>query len=127
QVAQGGNPRDIKIQLAKEIVDRFHGHKAALQAENDFITRFQKNLMPDEMPEIILHASPEGMSIPQVLKSAGLTPSTSDAIRMIQQNAVKMNGEKIENNNQAIAIGGPYVFQVGKRKFARITIKKKQV
>jgi tyrosyl-tRNA synthetase len=126
QVAKGSNPRDIKVLFALEIVERFHDKKSAQQAQDDFVTRFQKNLMPDEMPEIILTADSNGLPITQLLKSAGLTPSTSDAIRMIQQSAVKIDGEKIEDTHLVIPVGSIQVYQVGKRKFARVTLKKEK-
>jgi tyrosyl-tRNA synthetase len=117
-VAQGTNPRDIKILLAKEIIARFHSEEDANAAEQEFINRFQKGAIPDEMPEFSFES---GVAISNVLKDAGLVASTSDAMRMIRQGAVKSEGEKIEDTKWALD-AGVYVLQVGKRKFARVTI-----
>ena len=123
-VEEGANPRDTKILLAKEIIARFHDSEAAEAAHQDFIQRFQKNAMPDEMPEITLTASEdEGMRIANLLKEAGLVVSTSNAMQMIKQGAVKINGdEKVTDNRLVIEKGSEAVYQVGKRKFARITL-----
>lgn len=120
EVANGRNPRDVKILLAKEIIARFHDEAAADAAEQDFINRFQKGAIPDEMPELTLsHELP----LANVLKEANLVASTSDANRMIKQGAVKIDGEKVsdEQAKQPLA-KGTAVYQVGKRKFARITL-----
>nr|WP_086940087.1 tyrosine--tRNA ligase [Thaumasiovibrio occultus] len=117
-VADGKNPRDVKILLAKEIIARFHSEADADAAEQEFINRFQKGAMPDEMPEFTFDA---GIAISNLLKDAGLVGSTSDAMRMIRQGAVKQDGEKLEDTKYEPA-AGVYVFQVGKRKFARVTI-----
>ena len=122
EVAAGRNPRDIKVQFAQEIVARFHDQKAALSALADFEARFKQGAMPDDMPEVRLTAGATGISIGQVLKQAGLTPSTSEATRMIDQGGVKLNGEKISDKSHALLPGVTVVLQVGKRKFARITI-----
>ncbi|MFT5676228.1 MAG: tyrosyl-tRNA synthetase, partial [Paraglaciecola sp.] len=95
QIAQGANPRDIKIALAKEIIQRFHSEQDAEAAHQDFIQRFQKNAIPDDMPEITVTIGMDGMAIANLLKEAGLVTSTSDAIRMIKQSAVKIDGEKV--------------------------------
>ncbi|CAH0526819.1 tyrosine--tRNA ligase [Vibrio hippocampi] len=113
------NPRDIKILLAKEIIARFHSEADADAAEQEFINRFQKGAMPDEMPEFELEA---GMPIGNLLKEAGLVNSTSDAMRMIRQGAVKIDGEKVEDT-KLVPAEGQAVYQVGKRKFARVTLK----
>ncbi|MGL5336650.1 MAG: tyrosine--tRNA ligase [Enterovibrio sp.] len=118
QMAAGSNPRDIKIMLAKEIIARFHDQNAADAAEADFINRFQKGAMPDEMPEISLA---HGIAIANLLKEAGLVDSTSEALRMIQQGGVKRDGEKV-SDTKLVPEAGTAVFQVGKRKFARITL-----
>ncbi len=120
EVANGRNPRDVKILLAKEIIARFHDEAAADAAEQDFINRFQKGAIPDEMPELTLsHELP----LANVLKKANLVASTSDANRMIKQGAVKIDGEKVsdEQAKQPLA-KGTAVYQVGKRKFVRITL-----
>ena len=121
-VEQGANPRDLKFLLAEEIIARFHSQSAAVAAREDFIARFQKGAMPDEMDEISLVAEGEGMPIASLLKAAGLVGSTSDAMRMIQQGGVKMDGAKIEDRSLLIEKGISAVFQVGKRKFAKITV-----
>mgnify|MGYP000495033496 CR=1 FL=1 len=121
QVAVGQNPRDIKIDLAKELIARFHSDAAAEQAHADFIKRFQKNALPDDIPEITL-TSGEPMAIGNLLKEAGLVASTSEAMRMIKQGAVKIDGEKVSDNKLAISAGSEAVYQVGKRKFAKVTV-----
>ena len=122
EVEQGRNPRDIKVMFAQEIVTRFHDAAAATAALADFEARFQKGALPDEMPEFTL-VCPEGeMSVAHLLKEAGLVDSTSEAMRMIQQGGVKLNGEKIADKNGRVPSGTVYVAQVGKRKFARVTL-----
>lgn len=122
QVEQGANPRDIKIALAKEIIERFHSSEAAEGAYQDFVQRFQKNAIPDDMPEFSLALPAEGMVIGNLLKDAGLVASTSDAMRMIKQGAVKIDGEKVTDPRQSLNTPGQAVYQVGKRKFARVTL-----
>jgi tyrosyl-tRNA synthetase len=122
EIADGKNPRDIKFLLGEEIVARFHDASAAKKAWENFIARFQQGAMPDDMPEITLSA-PEGvLLIANVLKEAGLTSSTSEALRMIRQGAVKIDGEKVTDTKQEIASGTRHVYQVGKRRFARVTL-----
>ncbi|WGZ93514.1 MAG: tyrosine--tRNA ligase [Candidatus Thiothrix putei] len=121
-VEQGANPRDLKFLLAEELIARFHSQAAAVGAREDFIARFQKGAMPDEMDEISLVAEGAGMPIASLLKAAGLIGSTSDALRMIQQGGVKVDGIKVEDRNLLIEKGITAVFQVGKRKFAKITL-----
>lgn len=118
-VANGKNPRDVKFLLAKEIIARFHSEADADAAEQEFISRFQKGNMPEEMPEFEFEA---GMPIANLLKDAELVNSTSDAMRMIRQGAVKIDGEKVEDTKLTPA-AGTAVYQVGKRKFARVTLK----
>ena len=118
-VANGKNPRDVKILLAKEIIARFHDEAAADAAEQEFINRFQKGAIPDEMPEFTFEGE---MGLASLLTEAGLVPSTSEAIRAAQQGGVKIDGEKVEDVKQT-AQKGTFVYQVGKRKFARITMK----
>ncbi|MFD2165297.1 tyrosine--tRNA ligase [Thalassotalea euphylliae] len=122
KIAEGANPRDIKIELAKEIIARFHDQAAADAAQQEFINRFQKGAMPDEMPEFTF--TPEGgeLAIANLLKDAGLVASTSEAMRMIKQGAAKIDGEKVADNKLQVASGTTAVYQVGKRKFARVTI-----
>ncbi|MEG9488944.1 tyrosine--tRNA ligase [Mannheimia indoligenes] len=118
-VANGKNPRDVKILLAKEIIARFHDEDAADAAEQEFINRFQKGAIPDEMPEFSFEGE---IGLAALLKEAGLVPSTSEAIRSAQQGGVKIDGEKVEDVKQN-AQKGTFVYQVGKRKFARITVR----
>ncbi|MEZ8203074.1 tyrosine--tRNA ligase [Vibrio splendidus] len=117
-VEAGKNPRDVKVLLAKEIIARFHSEADAEAAEQEFVNRFAKNQVPDEMPEFEFEA---GLPIANVLKEAGLVNSTSDAMRMIKQGAAKLEGEKIEDS-KFVPEAGTAVYQVGKRKFARITL-----
>ena len=121
-VAMGINPRDIKFHLGKEIVERFYDLAAAEKAQQNFIERFQKGAMPDEMPEMELAAQDGVLPIANLLKQAQLTNSTSDALRMIKQGAVKMDGEKISDSKLEIMSGSSAVYQVGKRKFARVKV-----
>jgi tyrosyl-tRNA synthetase len=122
EVEAGRNPRDIKVALAKEIVERFHGKRAAEQALADFEARFRDGAMPDEMPEIALHGGGQPMLLTQMLKQAGLTPSTSEALRVLDQGGVRLDGERVGDKALKLA-PGTYVLQVGKRKFARVTLK----
>lgn len=121
-INEGMNPRDVKFELAKELIARFHDQTTAEKAQQNFIERFQKGAMPDEMPEIDLEADGKGLAIAQLLKQAGLTSSTSDALRMIKQGAVRIDGERVEDRKLEIAVGSTHIFQVGKRRFARVTI-----
>ncbi|AUI66383.1 MULTISPECIES: tyrosine--tRNA ligase [Glaesserella] len=118
-VEAGRNPRDVKILLAKEIIARFHSEADADAAEQEFINRFQKGAMPDEMPEFTFEGD---IGLATLLKEAGLVPSTSEAIRSAQQGGVKIDGEKVDDVKQN-AQKGTFVYQVGKRKFARVTVK----
>ncbi len=123
EMAAGKNPRDIKFLLAEEIIARFHSEAAATQAREGFIAQFAKNRIPDDIPEFSFEAGDEGYAIANLLKDAGLTGSTSDALRMVQQGAVKLDGEKIEDKSLKVQAGTEGVFQVGKRKFARIAVR----
>jgi tyrosyl-tRNA synthetase len=118
----GKNPRDIKFLLAQEIITRFHDANAAASAKQDFITRFAKGAIPEEIAEISLTLEQNEIGIATVLKQAGLTSSTSDSFRMIQQGAVRIDGEKVTDKGLALVRGAVFVAQVGKRKFARITL-----
>ncbi len=122
KIDEGENPRDIKFLLAKEIITRFHDAKAAEAAQADFINRFSNNAIPDEMPELGINVGADGMAIANVLKESGLVNSTSDAHRMIKQGAVKIDGERVEDSKQLLKAGFSAVLQVGKRKFARVTL-----
>lgn len=121
-IEAGTNPRDIKIELAKEIIARFHDQAAAESAHQEFINRFQKGAMPDEMPEFTFQPENGELAIANLLKDAELVTSTSEAMRMIKQGAAKIDGEKVADNKVVISAGTTAVFQVGKRKFARVTI-----
>lgn len=122
-IKEGTNPRDIKYELAKEIVGRFHGgHVAANQAMRNFIARFRKGDIPDDMPEITVKSSAGQLPIANLLKEAKLVSSTTDAMRMIRQGAVKIDGEKVSDTKLPINAGTTQVYQVGKRRFARVTI-----
>ncbi|MHB1176271.1 MAG: tyrosine--tRNA ligase [Sulfuriferula sp.] len=122
QINAGANPRDTKVRFAQEIVARFHGPAAAGQALNDFEARFRQGAIPDVMPEVSLQADNGSLSITQVLKQAGLTTSTSDAMRMIEQGGVRLDGDKISDKTWVLSAGTCVVVQVGKRKFSRVTI-----
>ena len=122
QIEQGENPRNIKFLLAEEIITRFHDEAAATAAREGFIAQFQKGAVPDDIPEIELEGGEEGIPIANLLKDTSLVGSTSDAHRMAKQGAVKMDGEKIANSRMKVMAGGPYIFQVGKRRFAKVTI-----
>lgn len=121
-VEGGRNPRDVKVMLAQELVARFHGARAAEEALADFEARFQRNAMPDDMPEVNVTVGPDGMVLFQVLKQAGLTGSTSEAMRMIEQGAVRLNGERADDKGLLLCAGGKVVLQVGKRKFASVVL-----
>jgi tyrosyl-tRNA synthetase len=124
---QGANPRNFKVLLAQEIVERFHDKAAAERALENFEARFQRGAMPDEIEELTVSVGgmflrPDHCSITHLLKEAGLTSSTSEAIRMINQGAVKIDGEKVSDTKLVLAVGSKHVYQVGKRKFARVEV-----
>ncbi|KEI35973.1 tyrosyl-tRNA synthetase [Francisella sp. W12-1067] len=121
-VLEGTNPRDIKIELAKELIQRFHSVEAAENAYQDFIQRFQKNQIPEDINVVELDIK-GSLPITNLLKEAGLVASTSEANRMIKQGAVKVDGEKVDDNKLVFTAGTENVFQVGKRKFAKVIIK----
>jgi tyrosyl-tRNA synthetase len=121
-VAAGLNPRDVKFQLCQEIVTRFHDRGAAEAAQANFVARFQKGNLPDDMPEILLDSEGGRLGIATILKGAGLTGSTSEAFRMIQQGAVRIDGERVADRELTVQAGCTHVVQIGKRRFARITV-----
>jgi tyrosyl-tRNA synthetase len=121
-IANGANPRDVKFEFAKEIVERFHGRAAAQTAASEFNARFRDGALPEEMPEVTLHAPAAGLAITQLLKQAGLVPSASEANRVIEQGGVRVDGERVSERSLTLARGKTCVVQVGKRKVARITI-----
>ena len=125
EVERGLNPRDIKVRLAKEIVSRFHDNAAADKAHQDFIARFQKGEIPEDMPEYTLLSDGSGLPVPRILTDTALTVGTSEAMRLIKQGGVRRDGERLSDPKQRIAPGETVVFQVGKRKFARVTVKSK--
>jgi tyrosyl-tRNA synthetase len=121
EIAAGANPRNIKVRFAQEIVARFHHQEAAEEALKDFELR-SKGGIPDEVPEVAIKIAEASVSVPQLLKQAGLVASTSEAMRAIDQGGVKLDGEKVSDKHQQVAKGTEVVAQVGKRKFARVTI-----
>jgi len=122
EIAAGRNPRDVKFELGMELVDRFHGAGSGAHARDEFIARFQQGALPEDMAEVTLSAGADGIGLANVLKGAGLVPSTSDAFRQIKQGAVKVDGERAEDGTLKFAAGATHVFQVGKRRVARVTI-----
>ncbi len=121
-VDNGMNPRDAKFDLATEIVARFHDAASAKAAKDDFIARFQQGAMPDEMPELSLEAVDGQLGIAHLLKRAGLVTSTSEAFRMIKQGAVRIDGERIEDRSLQLEVGSTNVYQVGRRRIARVSL-----
>ena len=122
ECAEGRNPRDAKVELAQEIVARFHSRQAAETALAEFESRFRDHAMPDSMPEVTLHSGGQGLALPQLCKQAGLTASTSEAMRLIEQRGLKVDGEVVADKTRVVAAGTTVVIQAGKRKFARVTI-----
>jgi len=123
-VEAGANPRDIKFELAVELVDRFHSAGAGVRAREAFIARFTQGQMPEDMPELRLKAEGGGLGVAHLLKRAGLVTSTSEALRMLSQGAVRIDGERCEDRDRQVAAGSCHVYQVGKRRFARVTIER---
>jgi tyrosyl-tRNA synthetase len=122
EVTQGRNPRDIKVLLAQEMVTRFHSARAAELALQEFEARFKQGALPEDMPEVAVTTAEGVIGIAQLLKQAGLVESTSDALRMIAQAAVKLDGERVSDKTLQIKAGVSVVAQVGKRKFAKINV-----
>ncbi len=122
EVQEGKNPRDVKYLLAEEIITRFHSVKAAKSAKRNFIDRFAKGAIPDEMPEVSLNLQDAYIGVATMLKQAGLTSSTSESFRMIKQGAVKIDGGKVEDKDLQLKQGQKLIAQVGKRKFVRIEL-----
>ena len=121
-VADGMNPRDAKFELGEEIVARFHSNQDAEAAKQEFVSRFQQGAMPEEIPEVTVKSEDGALGIAHLLMNAGLVSSTSDAFRMIKQGAVKIDGEKVEDRSLTLKAGTSNVYQVGKRKFARVSL-----
>ena len=122
RVAAGGNPRDAKFELAMELVERFHDQKAAEAARKEFVARFQKGALPDKIKEVSISSQGGSLGIAHLLKEAGLVSSTSEAFRMIKQGAVKIDGERIEDKSLQVQAGSTSVYQVGKRRFSRVSL-----
>ena len=122
QVSTGLNPKECKVSLAQEIVERFHDAQAAQKATESFNNRFAKGLLPETIPEVTLSAAPEGLPIANAIKEAKLQPSTSKALQMIKQGAVKVNQEKMTDKELMLQKGQVYLIQVGKRQIAKVTI-----
>jgi tyrosyl-tRNA synthetase len=123
ECASGANPRDYKVKLAQEIVDRFHSAGASEKALMDFEARFKRGAIPDEVKELALSATDDGLPIANLLKDSGLTASTSEALRMIKQGAVKIDGERVSDTRLVMPVNTRHIYQVGKRRFARVEIK----
>lgn len=123
KVKQGANPRDVKFLLAEELIERFHSTAAAEQAKREFIDRFQKGALPSEIPERELWADDGSLAITQALKQANLTKSTSEARRMVEQGAVRVDGERIEDLDLQLPVGATHIIQVGKRRIARVIVR----
>ena len=123
-IAKGANPRDIKFKLAREIVARFHDVAAAKAAEADFITRFSKHALPEQIAEVEIKVDQDGLPLANLLKAAGLVASTSEAHRLVSQGAVRIDGQRMEDSRRVLPPGFSAVIQIGKRKFARVMLLK---
>lgn len=123
QVDEGRNPRDVKFELAGEIVERFHGKVAAQSAHADFVARFQKGQLPSDLRKVTVEITGGSILASNLLKEAGLVASTSSAYRLIEQGGVRMNGAKLTDSKLSISAGSTHVFQVGKREFAEVTVR----
>ena len=123
QISQGGNPRDIKVAFAKEIVARFHGANAGEAAHQTFISRFKQGELPEDLELIELTSTEAGMKIGFLLKASGLVDSTTEAVRMIKAGAVKIDGEKVDDPSLVLPSGSTHIYQVGKRRFAKVEVK----
>lgn len=121
-VEAGSNPRDIKIDLGLTLVTRFHGAAAAEVARDEFLNRFQRGQLPADMPELEIEVGEEGVTLPRLLKDAKLVSSTSEAIRLVAQGAVRIDGERLADAKQQMLRGETHLLQVGKRRFARVTL-----
>lgn len=121
-IADGANPRDVKVRFAQEIVTRFHGHPSAVKALEDFEARFREGAVPDDLPIISVPAPPSGAPIAQVLRAAGLCPSTTEALRLIEQGGVRLDGERVADKGLRLAPGQEHLLQVGKRRAARVRV-----
>jgi len=122
ECAEGRNPREAKVALAQEIVARFHSRRAAEEALAQFDARFRQGAIPDEMPEVTVHTNGAGMPIAQLAKQAGIVDSTSEALRLIQQHGLRLDGEVVSDKALAVLAGRTVIIQAGKRRFARVTL-----
>jgi tyrosyl-tRNA synthetase len=123
EVVEGANPRDVKFELAQEVVGRFYDSLVAKRARERFIAQFQRGVIPKDVPAVDLSTGERGLPIANVLKGIGLVASTSEALRLIQQGAVRINGERIDDKHLEIKAGSTQIFQVGKRRFVRVTLR----
>jgi tyrosyl-tRNA synthetase len=121
-VESGANPRDIKMELAGELVSRFHGQQAAASAREEFTARFQRHELPTDLPEQVISADAGALTLAQLLKSGGLVASTSEAHRLVKQGAVRVDGQRVADGNAACETGVARVYQVGKRRVARLRV-----
>ena len=121
-IEDGANPRDIKFQLAGELVGRFHSHEEAEKAQQQFVARFQKGVMPDEIEECRVACEVDGLPIANLLRDCGLVKGTSEAMRMIKQGAVRIDGARVSDLKLLCVSGTTHVYQVGKRRFKRVSI-----
>lgn len=122
EVEEGANPKRAKVELALEIVERFHDKRAAAQACDEFAARFQRGAMPSEIEEKQVAADGDGILIANLLKNSGLVASTTEGIRMLKQGAVRIDSERVEDDAMTLAVGSTHVYQVGKRRFAKVTV-----
>ncbi len=122
-VSEGANPRDFKVRLAEELVGRYHGTAAAQAARDAFVARFRDHVLPENIPERPIAGHPSGLLLPQLLKAAGLCPSTSEALRMLAQGAVRIDGERVIDPGLRILAGSTIIVQVGKRRVARVAVR----
>jgi tyrosyl-tRNA synthetase len=122
ECAQGRNPRDAKVMLAREIVARFHSDSAAEDALREFEARFRDHALPQNIPEVTLRTNGQSLALTQVCKQAGLTASTSEAIRLIEQGGLKIDGDRVSDKGLMVPPGRTVTIQAGKRKFARVTV-----
>jgi len=123
EAGEGRNPRDVKFELGIELVDRFHGAGSGARARDEFVARFSQGALPEDIAEITLTAESGALGIAHVLKGAGLVPSTSEAFRQLKQGAVKVDGARVEDGALVFAAGSVHLFQVGKRRLARVTVR----
>ena len=122
EIEEGANPKLAKVELALEIVERFHDKRAASQARDEFAARFQRGAMPSDIEEKQVAADGDGILIAKLLKNSGLVASTTEGVRMLKQGAVRIDSERVEDDAMTLAVGTTHVYQVGKRRFARVTV-----